>query len=95
MLCSPKQGAISFTREIVNSQFVISSSLHGVIIAEVYGIPAVLLVNKSDEAWFKYDDYYLGTGREVYLTAQTVEEALSLVPASAINAREVTRKLSL
>lgn len=76
-ICSPKQGAVSFLREIVNSKFVISSSLHGLIIAESYGIPAVFLEGNSGESLFKYDDYYLGTGRSTYARAKSVPEALS------------------
>ncbi|WP_346793949.1 polysaccharide pyruvyl transferase family protein, partial [Klebsiella pneumoniae] len=59
-----KQGALSFTKEIVNSKFVISGSLHGIIIAEAYGIPAIFLDNNSGESRFKYDDYYFGSGRD-------------------------------
>lgn len=92
-LCSPRQGAISFTREIVNSKFVISSSLHGVIIAEAYGIPAVLLQNTSGETRFKYDDYYLGSGRDNYSIAQTVDEAFNTQPAQGIDFHRVTMPL--
>lgn len=77
-ICSPNQGAIGFTKEIVNSKFVISSSLHGVILAEAYGIPAVFLSANSGESQFKYDDYYFGTGRNTYARAVTVEEAFDL-----------------
>lgn len=76
-ICSPKQGALSFVNEIVNSKFVISSSLHGLIIAESYGIPAVFIEGPSGESLFKYDDYYLGTGRTTYSRVKSVEEAFS------------------
>lgn len=51
--------------EIVSSEVVISSSLHGLIIAEAYGVPAVW-VTFSDQVVggvHKFLDYYEGTGR--------------------------------
>lgn len=51
----------TFINEIKQSELVISSSLHGVILAEVYGVPAILLKPKTD--LFKYYDYYYSTGR--------------------------------
>lgn len=92
-ICSPKQGAISFTRQIVNSEFVISSSLHGVIIAEAYGIPAVLLENSSGESSFKYDDYYLGTGRDTYPIVHSIEDAFKVKPACSINVHHIALPL--
>lgn len=64
--------------EIYNSKLIISSSLHGIILAEAYGIPAILLddVVKGDR--FKYNDYYYSTGRTVYPVASSVEEALQM-----------------
>lgn len=62
--------------KILNSRFVISSSLHGIILAEAYGIPARLLKITNNEPLFKYDDYYFGTGRLNYTYAISVEEAL-------------------
>lgn len=68
--------------EIYNSKLVISSSLHGVILAEAYGIPAILYANVEGNDMFKYDDYYLSTGREEYPVCTSVEEALKMpVPA--------------
>ena len=92
-ICTPKQGAISFTKEIVNSKLVISSSLHGVIIAEAYGIPAILLKNSSGESSFKYDDYYHGSGRDSYPTAATVDEAFSIEPAQGIDVYAIAKPL--
>ncbi len=64
--------------KIVDSRFVISSSLHGVIIAEAYGIPARLLRITETEPLFKYYDYYLGTGRPDFNYATTVNQALEM-----------------
>lgn len=61
---------------IVRSKCVISSSLHGVILAETYGIPAVLLLHDYQNI-FKYEDWYLSTGRQcVY--ARTFAEAMRM-----------------
>ncbi|EMM5895265.1 polysaccharide pyruvyl transferase family protein [Klebsiella michiganensis] len=92
-ICSPKQGALSFTKDIVNSKFVVSCSLHGLIIAEAYGIPAIFLENESGESRFKYDDYYFGTGRDNYPVANTVEQALDLAPARPIELPSITKSL--
>lgn len=64
--------------KILDSRFVISSSLHGIIIAEAYGIPARLLVVTNNESLFKYYDYYLGTNRPHFQWANSVEEAMEM-----------------
>lgn len=64
--------------KILDSKFVISSSLHGIIIAEAFGIPARLLKITDTEPIFKYADYYLGTNRSDFRPAFSVEEALEL-----------------
>ncbi|WP_413732416.1 polysaccharide pyruvyl transferase family protein [Sodalis sp. RH20] len=92
-LCSPRQGAISFTTEIVNSGFVISSSLHGIIIAEAYGIPAIFLNSNSGESIFKYNDYYNGTYREAYPIAKTIEEAFKLNPLPTFDFSNIQKGL--
>jgi pyruvyltransferase len=45
---------------------ILSSSLHGLIIAEAYGIPAAWMIvgNRLKGGRFKFHDYYLATGRE-------------------------------
>lgn len=60
---SPLQPLERFIDGISRASIVYSTSLHGIIIAESYGIPAVLIRNQSGETRFKYDDYYQGTGR--------------------------------
>lgn len=68
-----------FINEILSVEWVISSSLHGIILAEAYGIPAILLSDVNHD-YFKYDDYYLSTNRKGYKKAFTVEEAIKMGP---------------
>lgn len=68
-----------FIDKIVQSEVVISSSLHGVILAETYGVPAILLL-KKEAIFFKFEDWYNSTGRYNILVARTVEEALTMSP---------------
>lgn len=64
--------------QIYNSKLVISSSLHGIILAESYGIPAILLDTVEFDDLFKYEDYYLSTGRKSFSRCHTVEEGLKI-----------------
>jgi len=73
---SPLLGLSEFIFEITSCSKIISSSLHGIIVAESYGIPAILLKNTSGETDFKYDDYYLGTSRGSYDCFETLNEAI-------------------
>lgn len=60
---------------IASSELVVGSSLHAIVVAESLGIPA-RLVRSEHEPSFKYDDYYLGSGRRSYEPAESVEEAI-------------------
>lgn len=60
------------------SRLVISSSLHGIIVAESYGIPARLLKMTWLESILKYQDYYESTGRPDFKYATSVQEALQM-----------------
>ena len=62
---------------IASAELVVGSSLHGVIVAESFGIPA-RLVRSSTEPRFKYEDYYLGTGRPEFEIADDIDTALAL-----------------
>lgn len=64
--------------KITDSEFVISSSLHGIIVAEAFGIPAKLLRVTDNEPLLKYIDYYMGTGRDEFTFATSIEEALEM-----------------
>jgi glycosyltransferase involved in cell wall biosynthesis/Tfp pilus assembly protein PilF len=52
--------------EILACEMIVSSSLHGIIVAEAYGIPAIW-AKYSDGlvgGELKFQDYFLGTGRQ-------------------------------
>lgn len=61
--------------QIVSCRKVVSSSLHGIIVAEAYGVPCEWAVwgNKIVGGRLKYDDYFLGTNRPV-------QEPFTLLP---------------
>lgn len=61
---------------IASAKVVISSSLHGIILAESYGVPAVLLHPQKRIDLFKYKDYYLGTDRINIPIVRTIEEGI-------------------
>lgn len=74
---SPLQPIEKCLRTIASSSLVIGSSLHAIVVAESYGVPA-RLIKSNHEPSFKYDDYYAGTGRDSYTAATTVTEAVEL-----------------
>lgn len=55
---------------------VISSSLHGIILAEAYGIPAVFYQDRGDRFNYKYLDYYEGTGRRDIVPCKGIPAAM-------------------
>lgn len=64
--------------KILDSKFVISSSLHGIIVAEAFGIPARYLRVSEKEPLLKYADYYFATNRPEFKFANSIEEALQM-----------------
>lgn len=77
-LVSVKEGWDVVVQKILNSKFVISSALSGVIVAEAYGIPARMLRVSENEDLLKYADYYQGTNRKEFKYAKSVQEALEM-----------------
>lgn len=77
-LVSPRVEPGEFVRGLLGAELIVSSSLHGLILAEAYGIPAVYLDWGNGEDRFKYDDYYAGTGRTSWRSGNTVEECLDI-----------------
>ena len=77
--------------EIVKSKLVISSSLHGIILAETYGIPAILLNSGGD--LFKYMDWYESTGRNDVKVVDNIEKALNMEPMRLPKLEEMQEKV--
>ncbi len=70
----------NFIDEIVKSRLVLSSSLHGIILAEAYGVPAIFLCEGMDASLLKFMDWYHSTGRTEIKIAHSIQEALSMEP---------------
>lgn len=70
----------AFIDEICSSGKVISSSLHGIILAESYGVPAIFLQENMDSEILKFYDWYYSTNRKNIRIAYSVEEAIGMQP---------------
>lgn len=70
----------TFINEICGCEKVISSSLHGIILAESYGIPAIMIQNDVEDQPMKFFDYYYSTGRYHFKIASSIEEAIEMKP---------------
>lgn len=67
--------------EIVQCKKIITTALHGIILAETYRVPAILVRDdRSDFNLFKYNDYYHSTGRFGYPVAGSFQEAMEMTP---------------
>lgn len=69
-----------FIDRVAACEKIISSSLHGIILAETYGIPAVFLGKSRESELLKYYDWYHSTGRYNVRIAMSVEEAMGMEP---------------
>lgn len=50
-------------RTIASCEYIASMSLHGLIIADSYGVPSLWLNEESISSAWKYFDYFTGVGR--------------------------------
>lgn len=80
-----------FLNQLVSVDVVISSSLHGIILAEAYGVPAVLLKPQIDIV--KYYDYYYSTGRINFPMADSIEQAIQIKPVELPELDTIREKL--
>jgi pyruvyltransferase len=77
ILLNPQSPVEVCLRRLAQSEFVVGSSLHAIVVAESLGIPARLVSSPVEDS-FKYEDYYLGTGRPDAEIAHTVKEAVRM-----------------
>lgn len=73
-LVNPRWPLERVVREIARSEYVVASSLHGFILAEMLGVPVALL-SAATEPPFKYLDYVEGTGRKGIEIFDSVDDA--------------------
>ena len=68
--------------QLLDCELVVSTSLHGIIFAEAFGVPARWVhdatLPSSKEGVFKYNDHLLSTGRPANLYASSMEEAVRM-----------------
>lgn len=79
----PRQPAHVVVPQITECRMIVSSSLHGLIVAEAFNIPAIPLETgcAHPEPSFKYEDYYSVTDR-AFSPAGNLGEAISLVESA-------------
>ena len=61
-IAEPNWSPIRVGTEVARSNFVASSSLHGIIFAHSLGVPAQSVTAGAGEPQFKYEDYYASLG---------------------------------
>lgn len=74
----PTQPWHEILNQILKAKLVIASSLHGIILAESFGVPVRLLKMTWIEPMLKYQDYYESTGRPQFKYATSVREAIQM-----------------
>ncbi|WP_229828816.1 polysaccharide pyruvyl transferase family protein [Flavimobilis marinus] len=79
---NPRSSFLSVARHLVASEIVVGSSLHAIVVADAFGVPARFCASASEPA-FKYLDYLEGTGRAGTEIARSVDEALEMGGHSA------------
>ncbi len=82
-----------FIDEIAASKKIVSSSLHGIILAEAYGVPAVLILDDVKAQAFKFYDWYYATDRREFAIASSVEAALKMEPTQLPDLDDMRQRL--
>jgi pyruvyltransferase len=71
--------------EILSCEMVIASSLHGLIIADAFGVPCAQVRFSDTEHDFKYADYHHGAGRAEFWCSSNVDAALARGPLPPVS----------
>jgi pyruvyltransferase len=95
-IANPFWHPLKVATQIAQSETVISSSLHGLILADALGVPSIpLRLDGCKEPMLKYEDYYQGFGRVLPRFSTDIDEALRREPISFSYKREdLTRCLA-
>lgn len=79
--------------KICSCKMIYTSSLHGIILAEAYGVPAVFYRGLPNIIDHKYKDYYASTGRFDVPMASTLVEAMKMTPPPLPDLRQMQQGL--
>jgi pyruvyltransferase len=81
----PRQPAHIVVPQITECQTIVASSLHGIIVAEAFSIPAVAIETGRlhPEPSFKYEDYYSVTNRS-FSPLGNLPHAISVAETAAV-----------
>lgn len=82
-----------FINEILASELIISSSLHGIILAETYGVPAIWLNRENWRQSFKFLDWYYSTERTNILSISSLQEIEFVTPMPLPNLEQMQKDL--
>ena len=83
----------TFLDKLSGAEVVYSSSLHGIILAESYGIPAIFVREGMETELMKYYDWYFATGRYEVRSAAGFAEAERMTPMELPDLRGMQQAL--
>jgi pyruvyltransferase len=83
LLIDPRGDAAEVCLKIASCAHVFASSLHGLIMADAYGVPNTWIEPKG-QSWLKYLDYAASIGRHDMTAPLDLEEAKAAKPAAII-----------
>jgi len=82
-IVTPNQDWKCIANEIIAAERVFASSLHGIILADAFGVPCVP-VRSTGESPFKYIDYLLWMGSDADIPFLSLAKASDLEPLKSV-----------
>lgn len=73
-------GLMNFCAALLSTTLVVASSLHGIILAEALGIPALMHKPMAGEQIEKFFDYYYGTNRMTFPVIESFPDIVAAQP---------------
>ena len=80
----------TIAKEIMKSEVIYSSSLHGIIFSHALNKPCVFVAPQSNEPIFKYEDYFLSIGVDLPKPIKSIYEADLIKDVKTILKKEIT-----